>query len=216
VPAFGLRALPLAGRALFALVFGIAVAPAFVPIAETERYWVFVLVEEFLKGLPVALGTSAVLWAATMAGNLTDALRGSTETSALAVIDSGATPIGTLLSLLASLLFLKLGGAAHLVSALASPDLAADEPLLGACFAVLRSIELGVVIATPLVIVATVLEAAILLMTRGVPAMEIGSTFAPLRSLAILTALALLLPPISESLTDHLHSAWSRSAHHPP
>ena len=78
------------------------------------------LMRQAWLGLPVALGASALFYAALMAGGLVDDLRGARETSAMPVFAGATTPLGTLLGLLVAILFLQSGGAARLVGELAA------------------------------------------------------------------------------------------------
>ena len=80
VPAFGLRALPLAARGVVGLALAAAVAPAVAStsVATPARLpWIALAFEQIVRGLPVAVAAAVPLWAATMAGGLVDTLRGA-------------------------------------------------------------------------------------------------------------------------------------------
>jgi len=102
VPAFGLRALPAPGRGVMALAFAAVIFPALAPVAhDASQPWLWLVLVEVARGLPVALAAAVPLWAATMAGGVADALRGSQETPAVPTVEGRATPLGVPLSLLA-------------------------------------------------------------------------------------------------------------------
>src|SRR5450631_4214199 len=76
VPAFGLRALPAAARAVIGLGLAMCIFPAVTPLAiEAHAPWALLVVGEVVRGLPIAITTAAVLWAATMVGGMLDSLR---------------------------------------------------------------------------------------------------------------------------------------------
>jgi type III secretory pathway component EscT len=96
-PAFGQRA--VMGLALAASIF-----PALTPVAaSTSEPFVVLALIEVARGLPLAIAAAVPLWlwAATMAGGVADALRGSQETPGAPTVEGRATPLGVLLSLLA-------------------------------------------------------------------------------------------------------------------
>src|ERR1700684_1850066 len=120
IPAFGLRAVPAAARAVMGLALAASTAPALAPIAASpSRPWVMLALGEVARGLPVALAAAVPLWAATMAGGVDGALRGSQADPRVPTVERAATPLGVPMSLLASAIFLATGGPARVVEALA-------------------------------------------------------------------------------------------------
>jgi flagellar biosynthesis protein FliR len=200
VPAFGLGALALPLRLSVGLVLAASVAPALRPVAAAPGSWPLLLLEEALRGLPVALAAATALWAATMAGGLIDNLRGTREPAALPNVESGATPTGVLLSMLAAIAFLETGGAARVAAALVEPAALTIPPLARAAFDLASGIELAVAVAAPLLVVAIVAEVALGLLLRASGPDLLASVAAPLRSLLILGAAALLLDRMLELL----------------
>src|SRR6478752_7755742 len=120
LPAFGLKALPAQTRAALGLALAASIAPSVQPLQLAAPFGVALLLEA-ARGLPIALAASGALWAAGMAGGLTDNLRGGRETQALPIVDEETSPLGALLSLLVALIFLETGGAARVAHALSSP-----------------------------------------------------------------------------------------------
>src|SRR5262249_53913072 len=108
VPAFGLGAIPAPVRAALGLSIGLCIAPAREPLTRApDMPFALAFAEELAKGLPVALLAALALWTAAMVGGLTDNLRGGRETLALPNVDADDTPLGALLSMLVSILFLE-------------------------------------------------------------------------------------------------------------
>src|SRR5580658_1548687 len=99
VPAFGLKALPVAGRAVIALALAAVIAPSISVAggAHTVR-----LLEEATRGLGIAIAAAVPLWAATMAGGVIDSLRASSDRASGPTVEGRATPLGVPLSILAS------------------------------------------------------------------------------------------------------------------
>ena len=149
VPAFGLRALPVPARAVMGLAFAASIFPALAPsVADTSVPWLILLSAEIARGLPVALAAAIPLWAATMAGGVADALRGSQETPTAPTVEGRATPMGVPLSLLASAIFLATGGPARVVRALVLAPVGA-HPLLAAADDLVAGIALAVALGGP-------------------------------------------------------------------
>lgn len=198
VPAFGLRAFPAPARVTLGLALALVVAPGLPGLGATSLAWPVALVVEAAKGVPIAIGAAATLWAATMAGGLIDDLRGARETSALPNVESGATPLGALFSILAAVLFLESGGPARVLSALGRPDLGFSQPLLGALANLIGGVELALAVAAPLVVASVVVEIASSLVARAASPAYIQPLLAPLRSLALLAVAALVLERMLE------------------
>jgi flagellar biosynthetic protein FliR len=193
VPAFGLRVFPPPARAVLALALGATVFPALAPIRVPEgASWPVELLVQMALGLPVAIAAAVPLWAATMAGGVVDALRGaSTQSAATApTVESGATPLGIPLSVLASGIFLTTGGPARVASALATASFA-GHPILSAAVDLTRGIELAVAIAGPLLAASVVVEVAGALVARAAAPAQLHLLLAPLRALALLIVLGL-------------------------
>ena len=111
-------------------------------------------------------------------------------------VEDRASPLGTLFSLLACVLFLGLGGPARVVGLLATP-----VPLEGgaarAAADIAAGIGVGVAIAAPFIAASIVLEIAGALVARAASPAYLHVFLAPIRSLALLTLAALLLERIA-------------------
>ncbi|MBN1606938.1 MAG: flagellar biosynthetic protein FliR [Polyangiaceae bacterium] len=192
VPAFGLRALPAAARVVLGLALSAAVAGVVRP-TFCAGPWALQMLAELMSGLPVAVSAAVALWTATMAGGVMDDLRASRQVSALPNVESGATVSGALFAMLAALVFLQSGGAARVASSLAHVDSDLRYPLMSAARQLAAGIELAVAVATPIVICAIVVEVAGALIARAATPAAIERLLAPLRSVVLLAASALLL-----------------------
>lgn len=192
VPAFGLRALPASGRAAMALLLAAAVAPALQP-PPPGQFWAGALLVEALAGLPVAVGAAIPLWIATMTGGLLDLARGAAgEGPALPVVEGKASPLGTLLSLLASVAFLASGGPARVALALAeAPSRELLGPFLRATSSLAASLTIATAIAAPVLAAGLLLEIVLALAGRVATPLALAPALAPLKSVAILAVVAL-------------------------
>jgi flagellar biosynthesis protein FliR len=200
VPAFGLRALPVPARGVMALAFAACIFPALAPVAKSSTQpWAVLALAEVARGLPVAIAAAVPLWAATMAGGVADALRGSQETPSVPTVEGKATPLGVPLSLLASAVFLATGGPARAVKALALRP-TGPHPVLAAADDLLRGIALAVSLGAPLLAAAVVIEVAAALIARSASPAQVHALLAPLRALGTLAVMAVVLERVATAL----------------
>lgn len=192
VPAFGLRALPVAARGVLGVALAAAIYPALLPVAHTGGPWLLLAFGEIVRGLPVAVAAAVPLWAATMAGGLVDTLRGAQDASGLAIVEGRAGAFGILLSLVASVVFLGTGGPARVVAALASGAFDAN-PAVATAHALVAGLGLAVAIAAPLLAAAVVLELAFALVARAATPAQVHALLAPLRALGLVAVVAVVL-----------------------
>ncbi|HSY25206.1 MAG TPA: flagellar biosynthetic protein FliR [Polyangiaceae bacterium] len=224
VPAFGLRAIPGPGRAVLALGFAACIVPA-VALAQAApgapalqgtpggESWLVMALAEVLRGLPVALAAAIPLWAATMAGGVADALRGSQETASAPTVEGRASPLGVPLSLLASAIFLQTGGPARVAWALASLPpanpgagsigaLGATGPWLAVAHDLTAGISLAVALGAPLLAASVVIEVAGALIARAASPAQIHALLAPVRALGMLGVLAIVVDRLAHALAN--------------
>jgi type III secretory pathway component EscT len=192
VPAFGLRALPIAARGILGLAIAAAIYPALLPVAHAGGPWLLLALGEIVRGLPIAIAAAIPLWAATMAGGLVDTLRGDKEGAGIAVVEGRAGTFGILLSLLASIVFLGTGGPARVVAALVSPAIDANAAVAIA-HALVAGLGLAVAIAAPLLAASVVLELAFALVARAATPAQVHALLAPLRALGLVAVVAIVL-----------------------
>jgi flagellar biosynthetic protein FliR len=207
VPAFGLRALPAPARAVMALAFAAVIFPALAPQAATSSQpWVVLALVEVARGLPVALAAAVPLWAATMAGGVADALRGSQETPRVPTVEGAATPLGVPMSLLASAIFLATGGPARVVEALALHPVG-PHPFLAAADDLVAGIGLAVALGGPLLAAAVVIEIAAALISRAASPAQVHALLAPMRALGTLAVMAIVLERLATALATAVRTA---------
>ena len=201
LPALGLSALPAQTRAALGLALAVSIAPSLQP-AQLEAPFAVALLLEAARGLPVALAASGALWAAGMAGGLIDNLRGARETQALPVVDEDTSPLGALLSLLVALIFLEGGGAARVAAALTSTITVSHGTLWQVALGLTHAVELALAVAAPVVAVSIVLELVNALVARSATPAHIVALLAPLRSIVVLVAFALLFERMASLLAS--------------
>lgn len=199
IPVFGLRAMPIFGQVLFAFILAASVAPALQPISATEQPWLWSLLSQMAIGFPVAVSAAMTLWIASMAGNLLDELRGVAAAPSI-LSDSEASPLGLLFALGAAVMFLQLGGPARLADALSVAEPLSQQTLRGVALALVRGVQLAIIIAGPLLAVLPFLELFHALLARAARPVTLTAVVAPLRAIALLTMLALLLDRFFEGL----------------
>jgi type III secretory pathway component EscT len=152
VPAFGLRALALPAQVLFALMLAASTLPLAPTSQQLQGPWLVELLGQVARGLPVAVSAAATLWAAAMAGNLLDDVRGAHQPSEFPLVDSASGPFGVLLSLAASIAFLELGGPARLAASLAEAGALDSSTLWALVRGAVGGIQVAVLIAAPLLV----------------------------------------------------------------
>jgi type III secretory pathway component EscT len=207
VPAFGLRALPAPGRALLGLALAATIFPAMATGAGgatgglAESPWLLQAAVEVARGLPVAIAAAVPLWAATMAGGVADALRGSQEAPNVPVVEGRATPTGVPLSILASAIFLATGGPARIARALVSlPVAGAQGPAFAAVQDLAHGTTLALALGGPLLAAGAVIEIAAALVARAASPAQVHALLAPLRALGALLVLALVFDRLEAAL----------------
>jgi type III secretory pathway component EscT len=200
VPAFGLRALPAPARIVTALALACCILPA-VQAQQTavQGPWVLALATEAARGLPVAVAAAVPLYAATMAGGVVDALRGSQESLSVPTVEGPVTPLGVPMSLLAGSLFFAAGGPAQALRALALHPAGAD-PVLAAVRDISGGVTLAVLLAAPILAASVVVEVTTALIARAAAPAQVHALLAPLRAMGVLAALAVVLDRISSVL----------------
>jgi len=198
VPAFGSRLMPAPARAVFGIGLAALLMPAVVFHVPERVDLVFGFVRELLRGLPIALATGALLWAAMMAGGLIDDLRGASQQQS-AVLPDARTPLSALLGLFATGAFLELGGVESAVASLVSEPVGGSA-LLGAVRELVGALHITFALCAPILCVSVVWEVASALIARAASPAHVQSLLAPLRAVVVLGAFAVVLPAFFELL----------------
>jgi flagellar biosynthetic protein FliR len=184
VPAFGLSAVALPIRILLGATLAVAIAPAVGVVPLEPAPFLVALGGEVLRGLPLALATSALLWAAIMAGGLADNLRGGRESADVALFDEPLPAFSVLFGMLVAIAFLESGGAERLALALSAPR--SDVTFAAAAERLVRALNLAVAIAAPLLAGSVLIEIAGAFVARAAAPAYVLPLLAPLRSLGVL------------------------------
>lgn len=199
VPAFGLRALPVVGRAVVALVLALALVPAIASEPAVSAPLVVVLAGELSRGALVAVAAAVPLWSAAMAGDGLALAVGFHERADAAVVSGGATSFGVLTSLFASAAFLASGGASRLAQALTDAPIA-DEPVARVVSDLTGGIAVGVALAAPLLGAMVVVDLTRAVVSRASLPVRLDGLLAPLRTLTALVLLALVFDRVTGAL----------------
>jgi type III secretion protein T len=202
VPAFGARLLPPVGRVVLALVLGLLIAPALPVGGAASNAWPLELLLEALYGLPIALGASALLWAASMAGSLGEEL-GGYRLARVGLLETDSSAFGALFGLFAAVGFLSVGGVTTTLEHLVRPR-GESNVVLGAVQALVGSVEIALSLAAPLLGLVILVEVAGSLIARAAAPAHIQALLAPLRALAVLLGLALALDGMFQWLFELL------------
>jgi type III secretory pathway component EscT len=200
VPAFGLRALSGPVRAATALVLAAVIVPSLRPEIAGPGPIPLLLLTAIARGTVVAISAAVPLWAASMAGGVIDALRGSQDLLGVPTVEGRATPLGVMFSLFAALLFLAMGGPANVVGALASAPPSLGDGATRAAADIASGIGVAVAIAAPLLAASVILEIAGALVARAASPAHLHAFLAPIRSLTLLALTALLMNRIAAFL----------------
>lgn len=208
VPAFGLRALPAPARAVMGFALAACIFPAVAPIdAGSSLPWPILALAEVARGLPVAIAAAVPLWAATMAGGVADALRGSQETPSSPTVEGPATPMGVALSLLASAIFLATGGPARVAAALSQRGAGLAHPVLAAADDLVGGITLAIALGGPLLAAAVVIEIAGAIVARAASPAQVHTLIAPLRALGTLAVMGIVLERLAVALARAIEAS---------
>lgn len=122
VPAFGGPTLPAQVRLGIGLGLALLCYPMLVGHvpAGGALVWLLLLGREVMVGVTLGFVVSCMFRAVESAGRLTDILRGANMAEVIAPLSEGRTsPLGSLLMLLAVVIFLEIGGLNYLITALA-------------------------------------------------------------------------------------------------
>ncbi len=224
VPAFGGRALPfpvrlgvgflLASLGLPHLMSGAAAALLRTP-GVTSWLLVFAFAREALIGATVGLVVSFFFRAAEAAGGLIDVLRGASFAEVLAP-DTGAraSPLGALYLLLATVIFLELGGVGRLAVALersyealplggrpAGPSAAGLPAQLELVLvASAKLMESAVGLAAPVLVALLLADVALGVVGRVTPALPVYFAAMPLKAVLSIGIVLLSLAALDAAL----------------
>lgn len=197
VPAFGAGYLPIAVRLGIgvALAASIAVGMNGPPAALTPHApWILALVTEGLRGVPVAVAAALSLWAAMVAGGLSETTLPLSSRRSRAATG----PLSGLLGIAACVVFLETFGAERVAERLSS-TLAPLGAIRGGVRDFTVGLDVGVSLAIPILVVALTVDIAVGLAERELPLRRALPT-AAIRTLAVLVASSALFDSTLELL----------------
>jgi type III secretory pathway component EscT len=224
VPGFGGRALPLSLRvaiglllASFSLPHLTSGAVATLLRAPSPAGWILLAAREALVGVTVGLVVSFFFRAAEAAGGLVDLLRGASFAEVLAP-DSGArsSPTGALYLLLATVIFLELGGIGRLAVALArsyealplaggvGAPAGLESHLQVVLAASAKLLESAVGLAAPAIVALLLADVALGVVGRVTPALPLYFAAMPLKGILSIGVVLLGLSALDAALV----AAW--------
>jgi flagellar biosynthetic protein FliR len=194
--------LPAPVRIGFAALLALVAAPTVAGTAGADALgalpalqFTLLLAREIVVGFCLGLVASAAFRAAEVAGRLGDALRGANVAEILVpTTDERASPLGVLYLLLATVVFLQIGGVPRLVEALMASyrtlpiggglgEPAARRAALAVIVASAKLIASGLALAAPVVVALWLTDLALGLIARAAPSVPVYFLGLPLKGL---------------------------------
>jgi len=211
--------LPVPVRVGFAALLALVAAPALAgatgraTLAELSAlHFMLLLAREIVVGFCLGLVASAAFRAAEVAGRLGDTLRGANVAEILVpTADERASPLGVLYVLLATIVFLQIGGVPRLVEALLSSyrtlplgaGLAEPAARRAALVVIMSSAKLiasGLALAAPVVVALWLTDLALGLIARAAPSVPVYFLGLPLKGLLAIGVVLLGLGMLQNAL----------------
>jgi flagellar biosynthesis protein FliR len=220
--------LPATVRAGFALLLAALAAPVLVASAGAAALaeasvprLALLFAREVFVGLCLGLVASAAFRAAEVAGRLADILRGANIAEVLVpTADERSSPIGVLYVLLATVVFLQIGGVPRLVDGLlrsyqALPlagDLGAGSARQAAALVTVASVKLiasGLALAAPVIVALWLTDLALGLVARAAPQVPVYFIGLPLKGLLAIGVVLVGLGALEAALAGDF-GWWTR------
>jgi flagellar biosynthetic protein FliR len=215
--------LPAAARVAFGFLLALLAYPALslaAGRAGLEHANAFVLAlllaREVLIGLGVGLVASFAFRAAELAGRLVDVLRGASMAEVLVpTSDERSSPLGALYLLLATLIFLELGGVARVLEALLGsydvvpiggglPARGVGQMASVVIVASARLLEVALGLAAPVVVALWLTDLALGMVARVAPQVPVYFVGLPAKGLLAVGVVLLGLGALDHALADGL------------
>ena len=215
-------ALLLAALAAPILVASLAASPGAAALADLSATRLALLfAREVFVGLCLGFVASAAFRAAEVAGRLADTLRGANLAEVLVpTADERSSPLGALYVLLATVVFLQIGGVARLIDALlrsyqALPiggGLTAGSTRAAVWVVAVASVKLiasGVGLAAPVIVALWLTDLALGLIARAAPQLQVYFLGLPLKGLLAIGVVLIGLGALEAALTGDF-GGWLR------
>jgi flagellar biosynthesis protein FliR len=194
--------LPAAVRVGFALLLALVASPVLAASAGADRLadvsalrFALMVAREVVIGLCLALVASAVFRAAEIAGRLADSLRGANVAEILdPTSEERASPLGVLYLLLATLVFLQIGGVPRVVDALVGSyealpiagglgEVSARRAAFVVAIIAAKLVAAGVALAAPVIVALWLTDLALGLIARAAPSVPVYFVGLPIKGL---------------------------------
>jgi type III secretion protein SpaR/YscT/HrcT len=199
IPAFGGQNVPVQVRMGLGLALSALCLPAIVPVLPERGgtgFWILLLARETAVGFTVGFVGASVFRAAESAGRLVDTLRGANMAEVISpVTEERASPLADIFLLLASVIFLEMGGVGIVATALARSyqavplDLiATPQSLEGAARLVVKTtamlLESTVALAAPAIVALFAADLVLGAIARMAPQIPVYFVGMPLKAMA--------------------------------
>jgi flagellar biosynthetic protein FliR len=220
--------LPAPVRVGFSLLLAAVAAPLLASVGQgaalagtSSLRLALLMAREVVVGFCLGLVASAVFRAAEIAGRLADTLRGANIAEVLVpTSDERSSPLGALYLLVATLVFLQLGGVPRLLEALLTSyqavpvggGLGAGTSRNAAFLVAAASAKLiasGVALAAPVVVAVWLTDLALGLIARAAPQIPVYFLGLPLKGLLAVGIVLLGLGALQAALVGEV-GAWLR------
>lgn len=198
IPAFGGPSLPVQVRIVIGIGLAVLCLPVLggSPLAGDTLAWVVLAMREMAVGLVMGFVCSCAFRAAEAAGEVMDVLRGGNLAATISPTGGNRTsPLGGLMLLLSTAVFLEIGGVGHVATALArsyealplghSWSLGERAPgtVVLAIVASGRLIEAAIGLCAPVLVAILLADIALGVLGRTVPQIPLHSLGMPIKAL---------------------------------
>lgn len=215
VPIFGGPTLPVPLRLGLGLGLGLLCFPliALQPLPHDAVAWTLLLFREVIVGLVMGLVIACLFRAVESAGRLTDVLRGANLAEVISPLsDERSTPLGNLFLFLAVVVFMEMGGAGYLASALArsyeamplgagNQSQQAQQAALLVMIASAKLIESAVALAAPVLVALLLADLVLGALGRAAPSLPLFFVGMPAKALLGVGMVLLGLGTLDGALT---------------
>jgi flagellar biosynthesis protein FliR len=223
IPAFGGINVPPQVRMGLGLALSVVCLPQIVTSMPSQGgtiFWMVLLTREILVGFTVGLVGSSVFRAAEGAGRLVDTLRGANMAEVISPVTEGrSSPLGDILLLLTTVIFLELGGIGHVVNAMARSyeavplDLGTTPASIAAAARLMvitsaKLLEATVALAAPAIVAMLMADLVLGMIARMAPQIPVYFVGMPLKAMGgvaiVLVGLGSLEAALLASFKDWL------------
>jgi type III secretion protein SpaR/YscT/HrcT len=217
IPAFGGQNVPAQVRMGLGLALSALCLPTIMPNLPEQiggTYWLLLMARETAVGFTVGYVGSSIFRAAESAGRMVDTLRGANMAEVISPVTEGrASPMGDVLMLLTTVIFLEIGGIGHVATALARSyqavplDLSSTPQNLEATarLVVLTSamlLESTLALSAPAIVALFVADLVLGAIARMAPQIPVYFVGMPLKAMAGVAIVLIGLGGIEAALID--------------